>query len=53
MLLYSPLLAWLGGLALEGASGPLLELGRGLLVNGSCDVCHFDEFLPKGEDESC
>merc|ERR1712142_827530 len=35
------LLARLGGLALEGAGGPLLELGWGLLVGGSCNVCHF------------
>lgn len=37
-----PLLAWFRGLALESTSGPLLELGRCLLVGGSCNgcVCH-------------
>jgi len=39
------LLARLGGLALEGASGPLLELGGCLLVSGSCNVCHFVQLL--------
>lgn len=35
----SPLLAWFGSLALEGASGPLLELGRSLLVGGGSNGC--------------
>lgn len=35
----SPLLAWFGSLALEGASGPLLELGRSLLVGGGRNGC--------------
>lgn len=35
----SPLLAWFGSLALEGAGGPLLELGRGLLVGGGSNGC--------------
>ena len=34
----SPLLPRLGGAAFEGTSGPLLELGRGLLLSR---VCHF------------
>ena len=44
-----PLLARLGGLALEGAGGPLLELGGCLLVSGSCNVCHFVQVLTKKE----
>lgn len=35
----SPLLARFGSLALEGASGPLLELGRSLLVGGGSNGC--------------
>lgn len=34
-----PLLAGFWGFALEGTSGPLLELGRGLLVGGNCNAC--------------
>ena len=44
-----PLLARLGGLALEGTGGPLLELGGSLLVSGSCDVCHYVQLLIKKE----
>lgn len=36
---FSPLLAWFGSLALEGASGPLLELGWPLLVGRSSNSC--------------
>lgn len=36
---FLPLLAWFGSLALEGASGPLLELGWCLFVSRSSNGC--------------
>lgn len=50
---FSPLLAWFGSLAFEGASGPLLELGWRLLVNRSSNscVCHPSfVFLKQSQD---
>lgn len=41
----SPLLAWFGSFALEGASGPLLELGWCLLVGGSSNGCVRHTFI--------
>ena len=43
-----PLLARLGGLALEDAGSPLLELG-GSLLRLTCSIAHCSGFLPRRE----